>query len=293
MARPLSSGSCVLLVLILSFASRARAQKPAAPPCCRSALEITSSRSVQLLVTAPNGLETGYDPILFGGPVNQIPSSNYYLGFAGNTPGAAENAHAERKIEIGTPAAGRYLVQAIGAFPGRFTVKFTSTNENGATTSSQFGGATRPGLTFVYLVQYSPVPDAKFSVTPLTPFSGFSASVSVAAVPPPSFRVSATIGLSPSSSFDPIAQPVSFRLGNYSVTIPPGSFAQRSQGNYSYDGTIEGITLDARIVPEAGNRFSFKLKVQGINLSASINPVRLLLILGHNAGGKLVNAVSP
>ncbi len=293
-AHSFSAGSFVLLVLIFSLPSLARAQKPTQATCCRSSLEFTSSRSVQLLATAPNGFETGFDPAVFGHGVNQIPSSNYSLGFAGNASAADADASVERKLEIGTPAAGRYLVQAIGGFSGKFTVNFKATDERGAISTRQFHGATWPGRTFVYFVQYSPAPGAKFSVIPLTPFSDFSASVNVAAVvSPPSFRVSATIGLGPASSFHPIAQPVTFQLGNYAVTLPPGSFARNGQGNYNFDGTIEGITLDARILPAAGNKFAFKLKVQGINLSEAINPVRILLILGDNAGAVSVNAVSP
>jgi hypothetical protein len=287
-ARYLSTASFLWLVLIFTVTSPARAQKTSETPCCRSSLEVSSSRSVQLLMNAPNGFETGYDPANYGTLVNQIPSSNYSLGFSGNG-----SSGVERKLEIGTPAAGRYVLQAIGASSGNFTLKLKATDERGAIVTRRFRGATRPGRTFVYFVQYSPTPGAKFTVTPLTPFSEFSANVIVVPDMPPSFRVSASIGVSPSSSFDPVAQPLTFQLGNYAVTIPPGSFIRKDQGNYDYDGSIEGITLDAQVLPEAGNKFSFKLKVQGINLSEAINPVRILLILGNNAGAKSVNAVSP
>jgi hypothetical protein len=240
-------------------------------------------------VNAPNGFETGYDPANYGTLVNEIPSSNYSLGFAGNG-----SSGVERKLEIGTPAAGRYVAQAIGASGGRFTIEFKASDEAGATAIRKFSGTVRPGGTFIYFVQYSPAPGAKFSVTPLAPFSSFSAGVTIVpTAQPPTFRVSATIGLGAAASFDPIAQPLTFQLGSYAVTIPPGSFLGKDQANYEYDGTIDGITLDARILPEAGNKFAFDLKVQGINMSSSINPVRVLLILGNNAGAKSVNAVTP
>lgn len=287
------AGFCVSLILVLSCALSARPQKPIAAPCCRSALEITGNRSVQLLVIAPNGLETGFDPLVFGGLVDQIPSSNYSLGFVGAVSGAGEGARVERKIEIGTPAAGQYLVQAIGGFGGNFTVKFKATDQSGATTSRKFSGTTWPDRTFVYFVRYSPVPGAKFSVISLTPFSDFSANLDVSGIPP-SFRVSATLSLgSGSSRFDPVTQSVSFQLGSYAVTIPPRSFIRNKQGNYNFDGTIEGVTLQARIAPEGGSRFAFKLEVHDIDMSAAINPVRVLLILGDNAGATRVNALSP
>lgn len=287
-ARYLSTAFFLSFLLVFSFASPAHAQKTGGTPCCRSSLEITSSRSVQLLVNAPNGFETGYDPANYGTLVNQIPSSTYSLGFTGNG-----SSGVERKLEIGTPAAGRYVLQAIGESSGTFTLNLKATDERGALSIRRFHGTTRPGRTFVYFVKYSPAAGAKFTVTPLTPFSDFSASVTVVPAMPPSFRVSANISLSASSSFEPIAQPVTFQLGSYAVTIPPGSFIRKDQENYEYDGTIEGITLESRISPEAGNKLAFALKVQGINLSESINPVRILLILGQNAGAKSVNAVTP
>jgi hypothetical protein len=288
----LSTVSCVLLAVVFSFAPRARAQKPETPPCCRSSLQITADRSVELLVTSPGGLDTGYEPTATGEIVHQIPSSNYYLGFATNASGGSGD-RAVRKLDIGTPDAGRYIVRAIGASSGKFTIKFTAANETGATSSREFSGATSPGRTLAYVVHYSPEPGAKFDVIQLTPFSDFSADLKVAAAPP-SFSVSANLALGPGSAgFDPVTQPLSLRMAGYAATIPPRSFTRNQQGSYSFDGTIEGVTLKARILPESENRFSLKLEVRGIDLSAAINPVRILLILGENAGAISVNAVSP
>lgn len=290
-ARHLSAGSCLLLAAVVSFAPRAQAQKPAAAPCCRSSLQITADRSVELLVISPIGLETGYKPTATGQVVHQIPSSNYYLGFAANSAGG-NGKRPVRKLDIGTPAAGRYLVQAIGSSGGKFTIQFTAADETGATTSRQFSGATSPGLTFVYIVHYSPARGAKFSVTPLTPFSDSSANLHVAAATPPSFRLTANLTLAPGSTgFDPIKQSLSFRLAGYAATIPPHSFARNQQGTYSYNGTIEGISLKAQITPEGDGKFTFSVEVQRIDLRAAINPVRILLILGENAGAISVNAL--
>lgn len=289
--RRFATGSCILLTTILPLAPRVQAQKPEMQPCCSSSLQITADRSVELLVTSPSGLDTGYEPTAAGEIVHQIPSSNYYLGFA--TGASGDNGErAVRKLDIGTPAAGRYLVQAMGASSGKFTIKFTAANEHGESTSREFSGATSPGRTLVYLAHYSPAPGAKFDVIPLTPFSDFSADLKVAASPP-SFSVSANLTLGPASTgFDPVTEALSLRMSGYAVTIPPRSFARDQQGSYSFDGTIEGVSLKARILPQNGGRFSLKLEVQGIDMSAAINPVRILLILGGNAGAIGVNAVT-
>lgn len=289
-ARRLSTGSCILLAVIFSLAPRVQAQKPETTPCCRSSLQITADRSVELLVTSPSGLDTGYEPTATGEIVHQIPSSNYYLGFATGASGG-NGERAVRKIDIGTPAAGRYLVQAIGAASGKFAIKITAAGETGSASSREFSGAASPGSTLVYVVHYSPVPSSKFDVTALTPFSDFSADLKVAASPP-SFSVGASLAFGPASAgFDPATQPLSLRMPGYAATIPPRSFTRDQQGNYSFDGTIEGVSLKARIQPESGGRFSLTLGVQGIDMSAAINPVRILLILGENAGAVSVNAV--
>lgn len=272
--RFLSVKSFVLLILLSSSAPADRAQEPETLPRCRSALQITASRAFQLLVIAPNDLETGFDPFV-GRLFQEIPSSHYY-----------EEPTRSVKVAIGTPAAGRYFVQVLGSPSEKFTVTFTASDERGASTSRKFSGVIWPRWTLVYIVHYSPRPGAGFSVTPLTPFSDFSAKLdsSHILIPPPSFRVSATFVLgSPSTRFDPTAQPVSFWVDNYAVTIPPGSFIRDKQGKYSFEGTVAGIPLQAQIVPQGKEKFAFNLKVQG-TLTLMQNVVRFLLILGGNAG---------
>lgn len=283
---------CLLFALLCACALSSRAQSSGVAPCCRSALEITANRNVQLLAVAPNGLKTGYDPFAIGSHVNQIPSSLYSLGFAEPGSAAGQQSSVERKIEIHTPAAGRYLVQAIGVSTGNFTIRFKATDEHGKATVRQFDGAAGPGTTLVYIVHYSPAPTAKRNVVPLLAFSAFSASLDVSRGSPPSFRITANVSLgSPSAHFDPVAQPVTLRLASYAVTIPPGSFVRSRQGSYTFDGTIEGVTLHSHIAPGGPGKFAFRMEVRGIDMSAAINPVRILLLLGPNAGSASVNAV--
>jgi hypothetical protein len=284
---------CLSAAVAVWGALPARAQNSNATPCCRGTLEITASRSVQLLVIAPDGFETGYDPFDIGGLVNQIPSSTYSLGFGESASAAGGEASVERRIEIGTPADGRYMVQAIGASSGDFGIKFKAIDGNGAVTVREFHGSALPGRTFVYFVRYSSGPGAKFGVTPLAPFSDLSVNLSVSGGSAPSFQIAGKLALGPASpGFDPPAQPVSIRLASYAVTIPSGSFVPSARGAYKFDGTIEGSTIHAKITREGAGGFAFQLNVQGIDMSAAINPVRVLLLFGRNAGSASVNAVS-
>jgi hypothetical protein len=285
--RFVAAGFCFLLALLFSFASPARArQKP--PACCQSALKIIATSSVELLVTAPSGLKTGFNPTT-GMHIQQIPSSSYYSAPIPTAKGPVDG----RRVDISMPAAGRYMVQAIGQDSASYSMQFIFVNSKGGQHIQTFAGSASPGATFVFNVRYSPNPGAKTNVTRLAPFSSLSASIQVAAGPPPTLAVKGVFtSAAPSSAgIDPAGQPVSFHLPGYSVTIPPGSFKRDAKGNYSFEGTLEGIPLRMRIAPKAGGSFAFTVNVQNIDMTHAINPLRLLLILGDNAGATLVNAV--
>lgn len=291
-ARLFSAGSCLLFFSVLAFAPSLRAQQAAAAPCCQSALRIVAGSSVELLVTAPDGLRTGFNPVT-GLHVNEIPSSNYYTGPLAENPGAFGSTVEVRKVQIALPAAGTYTVEAIGQEPGSFTVRVTAVNDKGVSHVWKFTGKATPDSTSVYRVRYSPDPSAQSAVTPLIALSSLSADVTDAAGPPPTFQVKARFSLgSASAGIDPLTEPVSFHLSTYSATIPAGSFKRTGQGSYAFSGTIEGVPLQVRIATLSTGKLSFQVKAQNIDMTHAINPVRFLLIVGNNAGSVLVNAVT-
>jgi HEAT repeats/PBS lyase HEAT-like repeat len=285
--RSLFIGSCVLLFLGASCTSLLHAQKPGPAASSRSSLEIASNRNVFLLVTAPNGLETGFDETVFGGLVNRIPSSKYSLGLGkgASVTDTEDDSLIERRVEIATPSPGRYIVQAIGGFAGRFILRFKATDENGSTAIRKFSGSTWPGPTVVYSVHYPPAPGAKFSVTQLAPLSRLCASVNVSSLSPPTVRVTANFALGPvSKGMDPATQPVSLQFTTRGATIPAGSFIRNKEGDYSFDGAIGNVRFKVRILPKGANNFVFDAEAQGVGLHLSSRPVRLLLVIGNNAG---------
>jgi uncharacterized repeat protein (TIGR03803 family) len=50
-------------------------------------------------------------------------------------------------------------------------------------------------------------------------------------------------------AIDPTSQPVMLTVGNYSVTIPVGSFTETHKGWFDYQETMDGAALQVRIVP--------------------------------------------
>lgn len=282
-ARLVSAASCLFFFLLFPCVSSALSRPSHSTLRSRSSLEITVHRAF-LLVISPNGFETGYDPTVFGSFSQSIPNS-HYSDIAVPTPSGRSNDTHATTIKIDLPIAGRYTVQAIGNLPGKFIAKFTATDERGKATSRIFRGTVWPGRTRIYFVDYSPAPGAKFSVTSLAPFSRFSATVNVVAIPPPSYHVIASFTLgSRAGGIDPLIQPVSFQLSNYAVTIPAGSFTRSKAGNYRFDGWIQNVHLRVRILPKGGNRFELAFTAQGISLETDNVPVWFLLILGSSAG---------
>jgi hypothetical protein len=88
----------------------------------------------------------------------------------------------------------------------------------------------------------------------------------------------------------PDTQPVSLVLGNFSTTIPAGSFRKNKRGIYTFEGKINGVHLEFSIAPTTGSSFAFHVEAKGANLAGTVNPVTLELLIGNNGGTTLVNA---
>jgi hypothetical protein len=77
---------------------------------------------------------------------------------------------------------------------------------------------------------------------------------------------------------------VTLQIGTFSVTIPTGSFKLNPTGRFSFEGTINGVSLDAQIVPLGNNIFTFKIKGAGVDLTGLTNPVTVVLTIGVDSG---------
>ena len=91
-----------------------------------------------------------------------------------------------------------------------------------------------------------------------------------------------TLG-SGSTGINPSNQRLVLALGSYAVTLPPNSFHLRSKGNYVYEGTVNHVSLEARIVPSTTVPNSYTLTMEGsthVDLSSPI----IELTIGNDMG---------
>ncbi len=122
-------------------------------------------------------------------------------------------------------------------------------------------------------------------------FAAFSAELEIGAGPPPGFETQGSFTLGTGSSgLNPPTQNVTLQIGSFSITIPAGSFVQDSEGNFEFEGTISGVTLDAEIAPLGSNSFSFSIEGKGVDLTGLTNPVTVVLTIGNNSGTTTVTA---
>ena len=58
----------------------------------------------------------------------------------------------------------------------------------------------------------------------------------------------------------------------------------------TFAGIIDGVTLTAKITPLGSNSFEFKAEGIGVELTGTVNPVKVGLILGNDQGSAEVTA---
>jgi YVTN family beta-propeller protein len=87
-----------------------------------------------------------------------------------------------------------------------------------------------------------------------------------------------------SNGIHPDTEPVKLQVGPFIATIPAGSFQQREDRSYTFEGLIDGVRLEAKIELMGGFRYAFHAKAKGGNLSGTTNPVQVSLGIGDDAG---------
>jgi uncharacterized repeat protein (TIGR03803 family) len=91
-------------------------------------------------------------------------------------------------------------------------------------------------------------------------------------------------------TIDPVTQPLSLTIGTYQVPVPAGSFHQTRQGTYVFEGTINGVALQFRLVQTGQQTWTIQAEGSGVDLSALQNPVTVTLTIGNSTGTTQVNA---
>jgi YVTN family beta-propeller protein len=101
-----------------------------------------------------------------------------------------------------------------------------------------------------------------------------------------SFILSSTAG----NGIHPDTEPVKLQVGPFIATIPAGSFRQRKERSYTFEGVIDDVRLEARIELRGGFSYAFHAEAKGANLSGATNPTQVSLGIGDDAGVTSVKA---
>ena len=123
----------------------------------------------------------------------------------------------------------------------------------------------------------------------LTSFSDFSADVSLNAEKGKFETEGSFILASNSNGIDPLTEDVSFQIGSFSATIPPGSFVRNGNG-FEFEGVLNGSSLKASIRPLPDGRFRYTASGDGANAAISPQPSTMSLIIGDDGGTTTVSS---
>jgi 6-phosphogluconolactonase (cycloisomerase 2 family) len=125
--------------------------------------------------------------------------------------------------------------------------------------------------------------------------TGLTADLQISTIPPPGFDLKATLSLDSSLMADPLTQPVTIQLGDFSLTLPAGSFKYFrngvNKGTYLFQGVIGRTTLKVQIVPLAGNEFQISAYGKHVDVSSLSSPVIVTVGIGDNSASTSVTPV--
>jgi YVTN family beta-propeller protein len=139
----------------------------------------------------------------------------------------------------------------------------------------------------------TPIAFGKF-IQPVRVSSGFSAFAVQLTVYPnqKEFSINSSFTLGPSSGgINPPTEPVTLKIGSFTITIPPGSFVNAGVPGYStFVGVINGVSLNVLLRQASGKNYIFGVIAKNVSLTIQ-NPVSVTLTIGNDTGTTSVNAV--
>jgi hypothetical protein len=130
---------------------------------------------------------------------------------------------------------------------------------------------------------------SKFSFAAGIPFSRFGGSLLIdpdAGV----FYLSGGFTLGAGGRINPVTEQVNFKLGSYSVTLPPGSFVKYKTG-YVYQKTVNHIFLCVFIkFTSTPGSYALLANRFGGTLTSTTSPVPVTLAIGNDSGAAQMKA---
>ena len=263
-------------------------------------LSAHASGPVEIILTDPQGRQTGFDPV-HSISFHDIPVSAYSTDEVCDEVNGSSCSPPVKSVVMANPMGGQYTLDVIGTGSGDFRVAVSMSDAAGNDIWHLFEGTTAPGVSSRFTFQGE-----------LIFFAAFEANLKITSASK-AFQVNGTFTLGTGETISPATQPVSVQLGNYFLTtIPAGSFRQSPQGAFVFKGVIKGITMctetsfganqvclsrktepdkyfDANLTPTGGNGYAFKVVCAGPTDLPSANPVEVRLAIGNNGGSVSVN----
>jgi hypothetical protein len=138
-------------------------------------LSVSVDSTANLMVTDPNGLQSGFypgnpDPIQFiphsGAGQDEIDDD--VTGDAGSPV---------QSVMINSPTAGAFQISLTGAAAGEFTLSVSAVGSDGAVQTSSFPGVTNVGSTATYQLEYNPSPGSSSTPTLIATFQSTLADI--------------------------------------------------------------------------------------------------------------------
>lgn len=92
-----------------------------------------------------------------------------------------------------------------------------------------------------------------------------------------------------SDGIDLSTEDVMVTVGDFSVTIPAGSFQRSGHKQWTFEGEIDGITVEMVITKRADGKykFTFEAETEGLDLGEFSNPIEVTLTIGDDFGTRM------
>jgi YVTN family beta-propeller protein len=131
---------------------------------------------------------------------------------------------------------------------------------------------------------------------PGVPFLAFDARLAIAFGGAPnhdSFALQSSFTLSSTApAINPVTQPVTFQVGTFATSIPPGFFKEIGGAvEFVFAGVINGVSLQALILQTGTLRYAFDAKATGASFAGTKNPAYITLTIGGDSGATSVTAL--
>jgi hypothetical protein len=140
-------------------------------------------------------------------------------------------------------------------------------------------------------------------VTSLSPFAifepltvAFATFAAKVEIEKNEFELKAAFTLGPDSDgIDPLTEDVQLAVGRFTTRIPAGSFQFKpakpgkkgkpgKPAEFVFEGVVDGVELEAKIIPLDNGGFKFKVEGQGVKINRAASPVIVELTIGNDSG---------